>query len=87
VLMAFLLISSIATLSWTSIRPRRAIRLELLAVLGLVGAALLTEPWLTLVGICAIYLLLIPYGIWSYSRVKRQRASRASGESEPLPPA
>ena len=81
VLMAFLLISSVATLSWTSLRPRRSIRLELLVVLGLVGAALLTEPWLTLIGICVLYLATLPYGIWSYARVKQRRAAR------PLPDA
>lgn len=86
VLIAFLLISSLATLSWTSLRPRRAIRLELLAVLGLVGAALLTEPWLTLVGICLVYLALIPYGVWSYARVKRQRAARPGPAAPPLQP-
>ncbi len=73
-LIAFLLISSVATLSWTSLRPRRSIRLELLALFGLVGAALLNEPWWTLAGICAVYLLSLPYAMWSYARVKRQRA-------------
>jgi CDP-diacylglycerol--serine O-phosphatidyltransferase len=37
---------------------------------------LLTEPWLTLAGICFIYLLLIPVGIVAYAKVKRQRAAR-----------
>lgn len=78
VLIAFLLISSVATLSWSSIRPRRSVRLELIALFGLVGAALLTEPWLTLVGISLVYLALIPAGIISYARVKRQRAARVA---------
>lgn len=72
---AFLLISSVATLGWTALRPRRSIRLELLALLGLVGAALLNDPWLTLAGIGVVYLLTIPYAMWSYSRVKRRRAA------------
>ena len=87
VVIAFLLISSVATLSWTSLRPRKAIRLELLAVFALVGAALLSEPWLTLVGICLVYLALIPYGVWSYSRIKRLRAARAAFAPEPDVPA
>ena len=92
VVIAFLLISSVATLSWTSLRPRKAIRLELLAVFALVGAALLSEPWLTLVGICLVYLALIPYGVWSYGRIRRLRAARAASvlesglESEPHDP-
>ncbi len=75
VLIAFLMISNIATLSWTSLRPRRSVRLELIALVGLVIAALLTEPWLTLVGICVAYILLLPLGIFRYARVKRQRAN------------
>jgi CDP-diacylglycerol--serine O-phosphatidyltransferase len=87
VLIAFLLISSLATLSWTSLRPRRSVRLEFIAGIALVCAALLTEPWLTLVAIDAAYLLLIPYGVWRYARVKRQRAahSAASVPSQPKP--
>ena len=49
---AFLLISNIATLSWASIRPRRSVRLEVIALGGIIFAALLTEPWWTLVAIC-----------------------------------
>ncbi|WP_172593195.1 CDP-alcohol phosphatidyltransferase family protein [Altererythrobacter sp. B11] len=70
---AFLMISNLATLSWTSIRPRRNIRLEAIALAGLVFAALLTEPFWTLAGLCIVYLILMPYGVVSYGRVKRQR--------------
>jgi CDP-diacylglycerol--serine O-phosphatidyltransferase len=73
VLIAFLMISSLPTLSWTRMRPRRNIRLELIAVAGLVIAGLMLEPWWTLVGICSIYLALIPVGLVAYARVKRQR--------------
>ncbi len=82
VAIAFLMISSVATLSWGKMRPRRGIRLWLVMVLGLVGVALLTEPWWTLIAICAIYLLLLPYGMISYARVKRRRAMSAG---EPAP--
>ncbi|HUQ13065.1 MAG TPA: phosphatidylcholine/phosphatidylserine synthase [Novosphingobium sp.] len=71
---AFLLISNVATLSWSSLRPRRNIRLEVIAVVGLTLAALLTEPWWTLVAICVVYLALVPLGIVRYARVKRLRA-------------
>lgn len=73
---AFLMISSVPTLSWSKMRPRRNIRLEVIAVVALIVAALLTEPWLTLIGISMIYLLLIPVGLVSYAKVKRQRAER-----------
>lgn len=72
---AFLMISNIATLSWSSLRPRRSVRMELIALVGLVIAALLTEPWWTLVAICAAYLIFVPYGLIRYARVRRQRAA------------
>jgi CDP-diacylglycerol---serine O-phosphatidyltransferase len=82
-LIAVLMISNLATFSWTSIRPRQNIRLEAIALAGLVFAALLTEPWLTLAGICLIYLALMPYAIVRYGRIKRQRAVR-SKPAEPF---
>ncbi|MDE2403338.1 MAG: phosphatidylcholine/phosphatidylserine synthase [Sphingomonadales bacterium] len=82
-LIAFLMISSVATMSWKSLRPRKTIRLEIIAAVGLIFAALLTEPWLTLVGICVLYLLMLPVGVVSYARVKRQRGVRAAAETPP----
>lgn len=70
---AFLMISNVATLSWASIRPRRQIRLELIAVAGLLFAGLILEPWWVLAGISLGYLALIPYGLWKYARIKRQQ--------------
>lgn len=72
---AVLMISNLATLSWTSIRPRRNIRLEAIALAGMVFAALLTEPWWTLVGLSVLYLALMPYSIVRYARIKRQRSA------------
>jgi CDP-diacylglycerol---serine O-phosphatidyltransferase len=80
VVIAFLMISNLPTLSWSKLRPRRSIRLEVIALAGLMVAALLTEPWLTLVGISLGYLTLIPIGLVSYARVRRQR-----GERPPVP--
>ncbi len=82
---AVLMISNIATLSWASLRPRRSIRLGLIAFIGLAFAALLMEPWWTLAAISIIYLALVPYGLIKYGRVKRRRrqeatAAPASGE-------
>lgn len=72
---AFLMISNLATFSWSSLRLRRHIRLEALAVVGLLGAALLSAPWATLSVICAMYLFAMPFGMRAYARVKRQRAA------------
>lgn len=82
VLMAFLMISNVATVSWGRMRPRKAVRLEVIALFGLTGAAMLTEPWWTLIVISLIYLGLLPVGIFLYAKVKRQRAVRP-GAPEP----
>lgn len=78
VVMAFLLISAVPTLSWGKLRPRRHVRLEVIALFGMVGAALLTEPWWTLIGISVVYLALLPVAMLLYARVRRQRAARAA---------
>ena len=80
---ALLMISNLATLSWASLRPRRTIRLWVILLVGLLFAALLLEPWWTLVAICAGYLATLPIGFARYARVKRQRAAAraASGPS------
>ncbi|MGB3740415.1 MAG: phosphatidylcholine/phosphatidylserine synthase [Pontixanthobacter sp.] len=74
VAIAFLMISNIATLSWTSIKPRRNVRLELIAFVGLFFAAALLEPWWCLVAISVVYLIFMPLGIVRYGRIKRHRA-------------
>ncbi|ALE15988.1 CDP-diacylglycerol--serine O-phosphatidyltransferase [Altererythrobacter epoxidivorans] len=80
-LIAFLLISNIATLSWSSIRPRRNIRLEFLALVGILfGGGLLLEPWWTLIVICLGYLALVPVGLVRYGRIRRQRREAASAQ-------
>jgi len=71
---AVLMISNMATLSWASLRPRKAIRLWVLAFAGLAFAALVMEPWWTLSVICIGYLALMPYGLVKYGRIKRRRA-------------
>lgn len=75
VLIAFLMISNIATPGWGSARPRRSVRLEVIALVGLVTAGLLTEPWWTLAAISAVYMAILPLAVVRYARVKRQRAA------------
>ena len=70
-----LMISNMATLSWGAIRPRRGIRLWLIVAVALLFAALLLEPWWCLTFVSAIYLLLMPYALIRYGRIKRRRAS------------
>lgn len=75
VFVAILMISSIATFSWGSVRPRRNVRLELIGLIALIGAALFSVPWIMLAAISVIYVLLIPFSIRSYARIKRPKIS------------
>jgi CDP-diacylglycerol--serine O-phosphatidyltransferase len=77
VLVALLMISSIPTYSWSSIRIRSGWRLFALAGIALLGAALLTAPWHTLLAVAVLYLAMLPFSLASYARVRRRRASAA----------
>lgn len=84
-LVAFLMISNVATYSWSSLRLRRHIRLEALAGFALLGGALLTAPWETLTIVSLVYLALIPFSVRSYARVKqRRRAGIAPADAGPV---
>ena len=85
VLIAFLMISSLPTLSWSKLRPRRSIRIEVIAAVGLLVAALLTEPWLTLVGVSLVYVALIPVGLYLYGKVRRRRQGRTEPRDDAAP--
>ncbi len=82
---AVLMISNMATLSWASLRPRKAIRLWVLAFAGLAFAALVMEPWWTLSVICIGYLALMPYGLVKYGRIKRRRAQEQAAAAASVP--
>ena len=75
---ALLMISSIPTYSWSSVRIRKGWRLFALAGIALLGAALLTAPWPTLLAVAVIYLAMLPFSLASYGRVRRRRESAPS---------
>jgi len=77
IFIALLLISSVATYSWSSLRIRRSSRLFVIAGIGLLGAALVTAPWVTLLAISLVYIAMIPFSIASYARVRRRRGAGA----------
>jgi len=87
VMIAFLMISSLPTLSWSRMRPPPSLRLGVIALVGLTVAALLTEPWFTLAVITIAYLILIPIGIATYAKVRRRapRHTRAI-QGQDVPP-
>jgi len=78
IFIALLLISSVATFSWSSLRIRRSSRLFVIAGIGLLGAALLTAPWVSLLAISLVYIAMLPFSIASYGRVRRRRATGAA---------
>lgn len=78
---ALLMISSIATFSWQSLKLRRSVRFEAIAVCVVIGAGLASAPWHTLIVICFAYLASLPFSMRSYSRIRRLRARPA----DPLP--
>ena len=87
---AALMISSLPTYSWSSIRIRSGMRLFALAGVALLGASLLRAPWITLLFVSILYLAMLPFAFLSYRKVKQRRggaAARASASGEPSVPA
>ena len=82
-LVAFLMISDLATFSWGALKPRRGIRLGLLAIVALTGGALISAPWATLSIATLVYAALIPLGVRSYARVRRLRAASSISSRPP----
>lgn len=68
---AVLMISSIATWSAASFKLRQRIRFEVVAVLVVVAAAVVSAPWPTLAVVALIYLFTIPFSIRAYRRIRR----------------
>ena len=84
---AFLVISSLATYSWTSFRLRRRVRLEAIVVIAIVGGALISAPLETLSVLALLYLASIPFSIIAYARVKAQRGGASRRPEPPAAPA
>jgi len=72
----FLMISDLATYSWSSLQISRPWRLPVLLIVAMAGAALFTAPWHTLSFLMLAYLATIPFSIRSYARVRRLRATQ-----------
>lgn len=82
-LVALLMISNFATFSWSSLRLRRDLRLPAILLVGITCAMLISEPWATLLAISALYLLMIPFSMSSYAKIKQRRAM--TGNATELP--
>ncbi|XJJ69170.1 phosphatidylcholine/phosphatidylserine synthase [Novosphingobium sp. BL-8A] len=86
VLMAFLMISNLPTLSWSRMRPPASLRLFVIALVGMTVAALWLEPWWTLALITIVYLALIPIGLSTYLKFRRRVPRTASPVQDAVPP-
>ena len=85
---ALLMVSSVATYSWGSLKLRSNVRFEAIALVVLLGAAMVSAPWHTLSIICVLYLISMPFSIASYAKIRRQRSSAGRApESSPTPSA
>ena len=50
---------------------------KIVLTVALLAAALINEPWITLLGVSFAYLASVPFSLLSYGRVKRRRAAEA----------
>lgn len=76
-LIGFLMISDLATYSWSSLHISKSWRLPALLLVAMAGAALFNAPWHTLSILMLFYLATIPFSVISYARIRRRRAATA----------
>lgn len=74
-LIALLMVSSLPTFSWSSLRLRRRVRFEAIALVVFVGASVVSVPWATLAALTTLYLATLPFSVVAYARIRRLRAS------------
>lgn len=86
VIVALLMVSSLATFSWTSLRLRRTVRFEALALVVIVAAAAVNAPWETATAACVVYLACLPLSIASYARIRRLRGPGTANAPTVPPP-
>ena len=68
---ALLMVSSVPTYSWASVRIRPGARLAALAGVGLFAGSLFSSPWMTLSLVCVAYVAMLPFAWRSYARSQR----------------
>ncbi len=77
ILVALLMISNVATFSWSALRLRRGVRIWAILAVALIGTALVNAPWIALSIICALYIVAIPFGVRAYAKVRLNRGDRS----------
>jgi CDP-diacylglycerol--serine O-phosphatidyltransferase len=77
-LIAFLMVSRVPTWSFKRLRVRRDMVMPVLLLTGLFMAALVLEPWITLLGTGVVYVGMMPFGARAHRQLRRRL-------TEPLP--
>lgn len=77
---SFLMVSTIPTFSFKKVRIPHKWVLPILLVIGLLAAFLVTEPWMTLAAIGALYVVLIPVSVRAFRRLKAEAEKVAAAE-------
>ncbi|WP_419825369.1 CDP-alcohol phosphatidyltransferase family protein [Sphingomonas sp.] len=80
---ALLMVSSIPTYGWSSLRLRRGVRFGALVAFAIFASALINAPWPSLSALSLCYLAAIPLAIRSYARIKRRTATAADVRATP----
>lgn len=86
-LIGFLMISDLATYSWSSLHIARAWRLPALLIVAMIGAAFFNAPWHTLSLLMLGYMATIPFSVVSYRKVRRRVATAVPAQATPIPSA
>lgn len=74
-LVAFLMVSNVATFSWSSVRLKKGYLFGALAGMAAIILTLVTVPWVTLSVAAIAYALSIPFSMTAYAKVRQRRAS------------
>lgn len=70
---AFLMVSDIATFSWSAVKLRHGVRFGALAGVAVLAGALISAPWATLTIASLAYIAAIPFGMTAYRKIMRLR--------------
>lgn len=84
---ALLMISNLATFSWSRLQVRSTMRLEVILLAALAGSALFFTPWHLLAVVCLVYVVMLPFSIMGYAKVRRQRTGGPDGTAPVSPDA
>jgi CDP-diacylglycerol--serine O-phosphatidyltransferase len=71
VIVAILMVSRVPTFSGKNMRVKPQLVLPIMILIGLIGAFLVTDTWLTLSVIGLVYLAAIPMSMMSFNRLRR----------------